>query len=155
MERTATAWLALSSADLGSGAFAVGLVLAVRMLPMLVLGLAAGTIADQTDRPRQLVIVAAAGLCSMALFVWLVVSSEAIQVWPVLTISPVAGYVSVLRAGRRRLRPPAASRCYARSSLRAPFRGDPPLDGLARPVEASHTTGRFSHRLGTDAVSHW
>ena len=57
MERTATAWLALSSLELGGGAFAVGLVLAARMLPLLVLGLAAGTIADQTNRSRQLFIV--------------------------------------------------------------------------------------------------
>src|SRR5438067_1308773 len=44
MERTATAWLALEA---GGGGLAVGLTLAARMLPALMFGLAAGTIADR------------------------------------------------------------------------------------------------------------
>jgi hypothetical protein len=44
MERTATAWLALES---GGGGVAVGIVLAARMLPSLLFGLASGTIADR------------------------------------------------------------------------------------------------------------
>src|SRR5438093_1295319 len=59
MERTATAWLALEA---GGGALAVGLTLAARMLPALMFGLAAGTIADRSDRRRQLIVVAAAAL---------------------------------------------------------------------------------------------
>src|SRR5919198_4043714 len=51
MQTTATAWLALDSAG---GAFAVGLVLAARMLPNLLFGLAAGTLADRAHRGRQL-----------------------------------------------------------------------------------------------------
>ena len=55
MERTATAWLALET---GGGAFAVGLIFAARMLPSLLFGLAAATIADRADRARQLLAVA-------------------------------------------------------------------------------------------------
>src|SRR5262249_57491615 len=58
IERTTTAWLAL---ELG-GAFEVGLVLAARMLPPLLFGLAAGTIADRHDRVRQLWLVSAAAV---------------------------------------------------------------------------------------------
>src|SRR6202022_1536772 len=38
----------------------------------------------------------------------------------VVRVGPLRG------TGRGSLRPPAASRCSARTSLRAPFRGDPP-----------------------------
>ena len=53
IERTTTAWLAFEAV----GAVAVGVVLAVRMLPSLLFGLAAGTISDRVDRRVQLVIV--------------------------------------------------------------------------------------------------
>jgi MFS family permease len=68
MERTATAWLALGS---DGGAFGVGLVLAARMLPSLLFGLASGTIADRADRPRLLVTVGAAAVPVMAGLGWL------------------------------------------------------------------------------------
>jgi MFS family permease len=94
MERTATAWLALSSVDVSSGAFVVGLVLAVRMLPLLVLGLAAGTIADQANRQRQLFVVAGVGVSVMALVAWVAVS-QTFTIWHVLTISLAAGCLQV------------------------------------------------------------
>src|SRR5437870_5734042 len=53
MQLTATAWLALDD----GGAFTVGLVLAARMLPNLLFGLMAGTLADRGDRNRLLVAV--------------------------------------------------------------------------------------------------
>jgi predicted MFS family arabinose efflux permease len=59
MQTTATAWLALDSAG---GAFAVGLVLAARMLPSLLFGLAAGTVADRARRTHVLVGVGLAAL---------------------------------------------------------------------------------------------
>src|SRR5437773_11946028 len=63
MERTATAWVALQA---GGGALAIGLVFAARALPSLLLGLAAGTIADRADRPRQLPAAAGRALALMA-----------------------------------------------------------------------------------------
>ncbi|MCA1646926.1 MAG: MFS transporter, partial [Chloroflexi bacterium] len=50
---TATAWLAVGD----GGGFSVGLVLAARMLPNLLFGLAAGALADRLDRTRQLLVV--------------------------------------------------------------------------------------------------
>src|SRR5438093_3182816 len=87
MERTATAGLALEA---GGGALAVGLTLAARMLPALRFGLAAGTIADRSDRRRQLIVVAAAALPLMLLLGWLV-GAGFVRAWHVVAISFAAG----------------------------------------------------------------
>lgn len=91
MERTTTAWLALQT---GGGAFAVGLVFAARSLPSLLFGLAAGTIADRTDRRRQLLTVAGGAFFLMALLGWLV-GAGTIRIWQVIAISFAAGCVQV------------------------------------------------------------
>lgn len=91
MERTATAWVALET---GGGAIAIGLIFAARMLPSLLLGLAAGTIADRADRPRQLLAVAGAAFLLMASFGWLIGTVD-LRVWQVVVFSFVAGCVQV------------------------------------------------------------
>jgi predicted MFS family arabinose efflux permease len=91
MERTATAWLALEA---GSGAFGIGVIFAARMLPSLLLGLIAGTIADRTDRPRQLMAVAGVTLFVMAAFGWIAGGGH-IQVWQVVLFSFAAGCLNV------------------------------------------------------------
>jgi MFS family permease len=58
MLTTATAWLAV---DAGGG-FGVGVVLAARMLPSLLFGLVAGSLADRFERTRQLLAVSVAAL---------------------------------------------------------------------------------------------
>jgi MFS family permease len=89
IERTLTAWIAL---QLGADALAIGLTFAARMLPSLLFGLAAGTIADRADRPRQLALVAGLSAILMAGFGWLV-STGATQVWHVVVFSFFAGSV--------------------------------------------------------------
>ncbi len=91
MERTVTAWLALQT---GGGAFAIGLIFAARMLPSLLFGLAAGTIADRADRPRQLLAVAGWALLLMAGFGWLIRAGD-VRVWQVVVFAFVAGCVHV------------------------------------------------------------
>src|SRR5690349_16808671 len=91
MERTATAWLALQA---GGGAFAVGLVLAARMLPSLLLGLAAGTVADRVDRRRQLLAVSGAVCCLMATVSWWIWSGQ-VHVWQVVAIAFSLGCLQV------------------------------------------------------------
>jgi MFS family permease len=91
MERTATAWLALQA---GGGAVVVGLVFAARSLPSLLLGLAAGTIADRADRRRQLLLVCGAACALMAAIGWLV-GAGTIRVWQVIAISGAAGCIQV------------------------------------------------------------
>lgn len=91
MERTVTAWLALQT---GGGPFAVGLIFAARMLPSLLFGLAAGTLADRADRPRQLLAVAVAALLLSAGFGWLAGAAE-FGVWPVVAFAFAVGCVQV------------------------------------------------------------
>jgi MFS family permease len=91
MERTATAWLALET---GGGPVAIGLIFAARMLPSLLFGLAAGTIADRADRPRQLLAVAGSALLLIASFGWLVGTGD-IHVWQVIVFAFAAGCVQV------------------------------------------------------------
>src|SRR4051794_19784122 len=91
LERTATAWLALET---GGGAFAIGLIFAARMLPSLLFGLTAGTIADRMDRRRQLITVAGVAMCLMALFGWLI-GTGGIRVWQVVVFSFAAGCLQV------------------------------------------------------------
>src|SRR3712207_6127160 len=61
LERTAPAWLALEA----GGALGVGLAFAVRMLPSLLVGLVADTLADRADRRRQALVAAAAAALLM------------------------------------------------------------------------------------------
>jgi MFS family permease len=91
IERTLTAWLAL---QLGADAFAIGLIFAARMLPSLLFGLAAGTLADRADRPRQLAIVAVGAALLMAGF-GLLVATRAGQVWHVIVFAFIAGSLMV------------------------------------------------------------
>jgi MFS family permease len=91
MERTVTAWLALET---GGGPVAIGLIFAARMLPSLLFGLAAGTIADRADRPRQLLTVATSALLLMASFGWLVGTGDT-PVWQVVIFAFAAGSLQV------------------------------------------------------------
>ncbi len=91
MERTATAWLTLEA---GGGAVAIGLTFAARMLPSLLFGLAAGTIADRADRPRQLLAVAGVAALLMVAMSWLI-GVGGIQIWQVVAFSFAAGCIQV------------------------------------------------------------
>lgn len=121
MERTATAWLALEA---GGGAFGVGLVFAARMLPSLLLGLVAGTVADRAGRARQLLAVALAGLVSMGTFGWLVGLGPA-RAWQPVTIAFVFGCLQTFDTPARQtlvtdtVAPAAAARALALNALAA------------------------------------
>lgn len=91
MERVLTAWLAL---QLGAGPLAIGAMFAARMLPSLLFGLAAGTVADQMRRTRMMQAVALAALALMAGFGALIALAGG-QVWQVLVFGFAAGCVQV------------------------------------------------------------
>lgn len=91
MERVATGWLALET---GGGALGVGVVLAARMLPSLLLGLAAGTIADRLDRRRLLMAVAAGGAV-LDVTLGLLVGFGAVTFWAVVAFAFLSGCVQV------------------------------------------------------------
>jgi MFS family permease len=87
MQLTAIAWLAV---DAAGGALAVGLVLAARMLPNLLFGLAAGTVADRGDRNRLLVSVRLLALPPALGLAWLA-RFETVEVWQLMLLSFAAG----------------------------------------------------------------
>ncbi|HET8630044.1 MAG TPA: MFS transporter, partial [Thermomicrobiales bacterium] len=91
MERTTTAWLVVAA---GGGPLAVGLALAARSLPSLLLGLPAGTLADRADRRRQLLVVAGAAALVMAA-VGGILQARAISPWQVTGIAFAAGCLQV------------------------------------------------------------
>ncbi len=90
-ERTATSWLVLEA---GGDALAVGLVLAARMLPPLLFGLAAGTIADRVERSRQLAVVSGVGVPLMAVLAALAASGS-VHLWQLVAVSFAVGCMTV------------------------------------------------------------
>src|SRR5437762_2407579 len=90
MQLTATAWLALDG-----GAFTVGLVMAARMLPNLLFGLAAGTLADRSDRDRLVVLMRVVALPPVVGLAWLA-QTASVNVWALVGLSFLNGCVSVL-----------------------------------------------------------
>jgi len=91
VQQTATAWLAL---DAAGGAFTVGLVLAARMVPNLLFGLAAGTMADRGNRARLLVVVRLLAVPVMLALAWLA-SAQSVSVWQLVGLSFCTGCLSV------------------------------------------------------------
>jgi MFS family permease len=91
MQFTATAWLALGSRG---GGFTVGLVLAARMVPNLLFGLPAGTLADRGSRQRLLLLVRLGAIVPPILLAYLA-SLDTEDVWPLLVLSFATGCTSV------------------------------------------------------------
>jgi MFS family permease len=91
MQLTAVAWLALSAPG---GAFTVGLVLAARMLPNLLFGLASGTLADHADRQSLLLIVRILAVLPALGLAWLAMADSP-SVWPLVALSFATGAVNV------------------------------------------------------------
>jgi MFS family permease len=132
MERTATAWLALEA---GGGAFDIGLIFAARMLPSLLLGLAAGTIADRADRPRQLFAVSGAAALLMLAVSWLIGVGE-MQIWQVVVFSFAAGCIQVFDTPARQ----------------ALVLDTAPKDAALRALALIALAGRFAGALGALAA---
>jgi MFS family permease len=90
MLTTLTAWLAV---DAGGG-FGVGIVLAARMLPNLLFGLVAGTMADRFERTRQLLAVSVAALPLM-LALNRLAASGSVPLWLLVLLTFATGCLAV------------------------------------------------------------
>jgi len=88
---TAIAWMALNTT---AGAFAVGLVLAARMVPNLLFGLTSGTMADRGDRNRLLIVVRLLALAP-AIGLALLAQSNNPDIWPLVILSFGTGCAQV------------------------------------------------------------
>ena len=90
---TAIAWLALGSSG---GAFTVGLALAARMLPNLLFGLPAGTLADHGNRQRLLAIVRMVSILPPLGLAWLASTPTQVDsVIPLVLLSFATGTATV------------------------------------------------------------
>jgi len=96
MLTTATAWLAVND----GGGFSVGLVLAARMLPSLLFGLAAGTLADRFERTRQLLAVSL-GAVPLMLALSRLAASGSVPLWQLAALSFATGCLPVFDAPAR------------------------------------------------------
>ena len=91
IERIATSWLALQTSG---GPLGVGVVLAARMLPSLLLGIAVGAVADRADRRRVLMMVALSGAI-FAVALGALVRLGSIAFWQVVLFSFLGGCIQV------------------------------------------------------------
>ena len=91
MERVISAWLALS---IGGDAVAVGATLAVRLVPFVLFGLVAGTVADRFPR-RTVLMAVAAGATVLSLVLAGLFSSGTAELWHLLAIGVLFGLVQV------------------------------------------------------------
>jgi MFS family permease len=132
MERVLSAWLAL---ELGAGPFLIGVMFAVRMLPSLLFGLAAGTIADRADRRRQIQAVSVAAAVFTAAFGGLL-SLQGGQLWQVVVLGFASGCVQVFDTPARQ----------------ALVVDTVPHDGAMRALALNALAGRFATALGALAA---
>ena len=92
MQVVAQSWLVLTLTDSG---VALGVTAALQFLPMLVLGIWGGVIADRFDKRRVLVVTqVVAGLLALAL--WLLVVTGAVAIWMVYVLALMLGLVHVV-----------------------------------------------------------
>jgi MFS family permease len=96
MERTLTAWLAVTS----GGAPGVAMVMAARMMPGLVFGLVAGMLADRLDRRLQLVGVSVAAVPVMGALALVALGAD-VGMWQITLLSFGVGCLQVFDAPAR------------------------------------------------------
>ncbi|MHB8671537.1 MAG: MFS transporter, partial [Acidimicrobiales bacterium] len=93
MQVVAQSWLVLELSR--HSPIALSLTVALQFLPMLVFGVWGGVIADRLDKRRTLVWTqSAAGL--LALVLWLLVLTGAVQLWMVYVLALLLGFVNVV-----------------------------------------------------------
>src|SRR5690349_1650667 len=92
MQNMAEAWLVFELT--GSGA-AVGATFAFRFLPVAVLGLWGGAIADHFDR-RKVLLITSTLSAVLAVVLWFVVLTGSVSVWMVFALATALGFVTVV-----------------------------------------------------------
>lgn len=90
MQTIAQGWLLLTLT--GSGT-ALGLLVAVQMTPILLLGPYGGVIADRVDK-RRLLLAVQAGMGTLALILGVLTATGAVQVWHVFVLAGVLGLLT-------------------------------------------------------------
>jgi MFS family permease len=92
MQTTAQAWLVL---QLTNSPFALGLVTTLQFLPIMLLSLFGGVIADRLPKHRLVVVTQAAGLVQAGLF-GLLVMTNSIQLWHIYGLAVLLGTINAI-----------------------------------------------------------
>lgn len=92
MQQVAQSWLVLNLT--GSG-LDLGVTVALQFLPMLLFGMWGGVVADRFDK-RRVLIMAQAAAAALAVTLWTLVVSGAVQLWMVYALAFLLGLVQVV-----------------------------------------------------------
>jgi len=92
MNFTASAWLVLQLTDSGT---ALGANVALYFLPVLVLGAYGGVLADRFDK-RHILMITQAAYAVVALSLWALVVTDAVELWMVYALSLASGVVTAI-----------------------------------------------------------
>jgi MFS family permease len=92
MQTTAQAWLVL---QLTSSSLAIGLVTTLQFLPMTLLSLLGGAVADRMPKHRLLIATQSAAMLQAAIFGALV-ATETIQIWQIYILATVQGIINAI-----------------------------------------------------------
>ncbi len=96
-ETVVLGWLTLELTD---SPLMVGLALALRVAPLLFMGLPAGILAERTDR-RQLIQISSAGMAAASALLGVLAVAGAVRVWHLLLLTFAAGCVRALYQATR------------------------------------------------------
>ena len=94
MQTTAQSWLVLDLTGQSSAGFALGLMMALQFLPMLLFGVFGGVVADRLDKRKTLIWTQSAAAV-LAVALWLIVLTGAIQLWMIYVFAVLLGVVTV------------------------------------------------------------
>ncbi|HZU70404.1 MAG TPA: MFS transporter [Ktedonobacteraceae bacterium] len=92
MQTTAQAWLVL---ELTNSAWWLGVVGALQFLPVLLFALFGGVLADRLPKRRVLLFTQSSAML-LALVLWILVATGAVQLWHVLILATLLGLVNAL-----------------------------------------------------------
>lgn len=92
MQTTAQAWLVL---QLTQEPFSLGMVTTLQFLPIMILSLFGGVVADRVSKHRLLIITQSAGLLQSAVF-GMLVATGGIQLWHIYILSFIQGTINAI-----------------------------------------------------------
>jgi len=94
MQTTAQSWLVLDLTGEKSAGFALGLMMALQFLPLLLFGVWGGLVADRLDKRRTLIWTQSAAAV-LAVALWVIVLTGAVQLWMIYVLAFLLGVVTV------------------------------------------------------------
>lgn len=94
MQTTAQSWLVLELAGKDHAGFALGVMMALQFAPLLLFGVWGGLIADRLDKRRTLIWTQGSAAV-LAVVLWLIVATGAVELWMIYVLAFLLGCVTV------------------------------------------------------------